>query len=227
MKILNHRSIVGVLSSAILSGCQGFSKGEATPTVISADIPQTKSDVQIENRQLNLSIENYIDKYLSEIIRIRNFNRERVSKVFCVHNTGYVESAIKAPDALRVYVKLLCVEAISSAGGVAIPITAAPGSGKSSSPSKALIGNPISLISRIDVYRIAKSSGNKTNLESFRVSTDDTPRDMPYYLNDLRRILSNEMMDIMKKIQPDEKAQYQLLNKKALDYQKQQSQKCK
>jgi hypothetical protein len=207
MKISKYIPFIAVISLAVLSGCQ-----EATSSSL---ISQVENSSLISNQKLNSAIEDYVDKYLSEIIRIRNFNRERVNKVFCAHHTGYVESVEKAPNSLHVYVKLLCVEAIP-AKIVTLPIT-----------SGTLIGNPMSIISKIDVDRLMKSSVDKKAQESFHISSDDTTRDTPYYLEDLRRILNNDMIDRMQKIQPNQKADYLLLEKKASKYQKQQSQNCK
>jgi hypothetical protein len=208
MKISKYILFFLAANSTFLSGCQG--------AISSSAIPQIENSSLISNQKLNSAIGIYIDKYLSEIIRIRNFNRDRVSKVFCVHHTGYVESAEKAPNSLRVYVKLLCVEAIQPKGGITLPIS-----------NSALIGNPMSVISRIDVNRQIKSSGDKETQESFYISSDDTTRGETYYLEDLRRILSNDMMDRMQKNQIDEKVDYGILGKKALEYQRNKYQKCK
>jgi hypothetical protein len=210
MNLLKYIFFLTIFSSAILSGCQGAPQTHSSIATENREsnstpkISQVESSIHLDDRELNSAIGIYIDKYLSEIIRIRNFNRERVSKVVCIHHTGYVESAEKAPNSLRVYVKLLCVEAIEPKGGMALPIS-----------NGASIGNPMSVTSRIDVDRQIKPSGDKKTQESFYVVSDDTTRDRTYYLEDLPRILSNDLMDRMQKIKIDDKVDYRLLQKKA------------
>jgi hypothetical protein len=200
MKLLNY---------IFLAGCQG--------AISSPNISQKDNSSLISNQKLNSAIEIYIDKYLSEIIRIRNFNSDRVSKVFCVHHTGYIESPVTEPDFLQVYVKLRCVEFIPPRGGIALPIV-----------SGASIGNSVSIISRIDVNRVLKSSEDKKVEETFYVASDDTPRAMPYYSTDIKRVTSNsEIIRKLHILRSDEKANYLLLQKKADEYQKKKPENCK
>ncbi|NJK29460.1 MAG: hypothetical protein HC940_04535 [Acaryochloris sp. SU_5_25] len=200
MKLTRFLLGVMLLNCLILQGCK--------ENASLAKVPHTENKSLVTNQEMNRSIEDYVDKYLSEIIRIRNFNPERVQKVFCVHHTVYVETAITAPDAINAYVKLLCLE------------------GKKSTASTALISNPTGLVSKIDIQRSTQSSTQKGNQERFKVVSDETPRDMPFYLEDLRRILSNDLMDKINQAQFDEKADYEKIRKKALAYQKSLQSNC-
>jgi hypothetical protein len=224
MKLLNYVPFLLVFALSILSGCQGAISSSETPQTKNSaapdnrelnptsEIPEVESNVRIDNPKLNRAIETYIDKYLSEIIRIRNFNPERVSKVFCVHKTGYIEAPTTAPDFLHVYVKLLCVEAIPAKGGLALPIF-----------SGASIGNPTSIISKISVFRSTKSVE-----ESFRVYSDETPRRMPESRKDLARIIpSTAIYNKVHGLKSNDKADYLQLQKKADEYQKKKAQNCK
>jgi hypothetical protein len=186
-------TISGYLVSLGLQACQA--------NLTSASVPQTENRSLLSSKTLNTTIENYVDKYLSEIIRIRNFNRERVSKVFCVHRTFYVETATTEPNAVNAYIKLVCVEGTPSISKVSS------------------LTNPTGLVSKLSLQKYP-------NQDRFKVITDDTPRDTPFYAEDLRRILSNELMARMNAIKPDTKADESTIRRKAEEYYKSQKAKC-
>lgn len=182
------------LSFMIMQGCQGV-------TISSASIPRVENKALVTNQALNRALKDYVDKYLSEIIRIRNFNPERVKKVFSVHHTVYVETSVTDSAIIDVYAKLLCVEATLSM------------------PNVVSISNLTGLPIKLYVQRYPKQ-------ERFKVVSDETPRDMPFYLQDLRRIFSNELMDRLNYARFNEKADYEVIRKKALDYYKNKKANC-
>jgi hypothetical protein len=181
----------------ILCGLYGFTK------ISASSIPQIEDKTLIVDKSLNLEIENYIDKYLSEIIRIRNYSPDQVRKVVCVHRTAYVERAVTAPNMIRSYVKLNCADATQLVNGKLSNLTALP--------------------ARLYLQRYQKK-GNPQTL--FKIVGDDTPRGELFYLEDIRSFLSNDMMDKVNAIQFSQ-SDNELLKKKQLDYQRKPKTDCK
>ncbi len=181
-----------LLGSAIIV-CLALQACQETPA--EPVVPQVENKALLSNKALNTAIENYTDKYLSEIIRIRNYNRERVNKVVCVHHTFYVENAVIAPAAINAYVKLLCAEGT-------LPTSTEPS-----------LTNLTSLPSKLSLQKYP-------NQERFKVITDDTPRDAPFYSKDLRRILSDELMDRMNASRSDTQSDEAAIRRKAVEYSK-------
>ncbi|KAI9130582.1 hypothetical protein [Acaryochloris sp. CCMEE 5410] len=130
------------------------------------EILQRENKSLIKNPALNSAIETYIDKHYSEIIRIRNYNPDRVRRVFCIHHTVYVETAVSTSNSITAYLKLTCAE---------------PGD---SSPQGKALSNFRSLNSKANLQKYPKQ-------EKFKVISQETPRETPFYSEDLNRIISN------------------------------------
>jgi hypothetical protein len=103
MKLFNSPIVFTVLLLGILAGCAKVNSFAASSNTSNEDI--------LNSPEFNQSIESYTDEFLTEIIRINNFNRERVKKVFCVAHPIYVETIPNTNGrAFEAYAKLLCVE---------------------------------------------------------------------------------------------------------------------
>ncbi len=184
-----------LLNFSILTGCEGTLGPDA--------IPQRANKSLITNKEMNLSIENYVDKYLSEIVRFRNYNPDSVKKVFCVHHTVYVETAVTAPHAIQAYVKLLCAK------------------GNQSSSNTVSISNLGIIVSKIYLQRYTQRSGQNSNpSERFQVTSEITPREMPFYIEDLRHYFSNEAIDKLDFARFDEKVDHEVIRQKVLEHEK-------
>ncbi len=188
---------VGVIAIFFLSLISLYSLTKA----VANNIPHMEDKSLIASKDLSLATERYIDRYLSEIIRINLYNPERVKKIFCVHQIAYIERAVTAPNAIRAYAKLMCSE-----GGKMVNNALA-------------MTNLVSLPSRIYLQQYTERSPQGTTQTRFKVYGDDTPRGETFYLGDIRRFLSNDMMDKVNAIKFS-KADYELLGKKEADYRK-------
>lgn len=168
-----------------LQGCQEF--------ISFANIPRVPNNTLPSNSSLNQAIEKYVDNYLSEIIRIRNFNPERVKKVFCTHHTVYAETLVSNPGSSDVYVKLLCVEGTPSTSIPQLPVTI------------------ISFASKLIVQQYP-------NQNRFRVISDETPRDTPFYTDDVRQIFREDIMSRLNATGFDNNTDYGVIRRKESNY---------
>ncbi len=169
---------------------------------------QVRDESLINDSSLNSTIEEYVDKYLSEIVKIEYLNRESPKKVFCVHKTAYVEKIGSTPDSVNAYVNLFCAEA---------KINQLRENGKLVAPETIVFSN--SAITESKVY-IQKAKN------VFHVVTQETPRSEPYYIHDKQRIFSNEIMDKLNKVRINPDLSKDILRKKALAYFKSHKENC-
>lgn len=177
---------------AFLAGCSS--------SLHASSAKQVRNESLINDSSLNSAIEEYIDKYLSEIVKIEYLNRESPKKVFCVHKTAYVEQAVNTPNSVDAYVNLFCTEA---------KLNELRQNGKLVAPETIVFSN--SVITESKIYM------QKTK-NIFHVVTQETPRSEPYYIHDKQRIFSNEIMDWLNKVRINPDLSRNILRKKALAY---------
>ncbi len=173
-----------------LSGCQSVTNYES--------VPQIENKSLSNNQKFNQAIEEYTDQYLSEIIRVKIYDRDRVQKVFCIHHTAYVETAITAPNAITAYVRLFCVE-----GTPAIVTT-----GSMTNMTLTFIE------SKLSVDRLNSTSQE----ERFRVQTDSTPRGLPFYSEDYRQIFRADVSKRLVTARFNINNDYSVIRQKAAKY---------
>lgn len=151
----------------------------------------------IDDSELNTTLESYVDKFHSEIIRISNYNPERVDKIFCAHHTVYVETAVTEPNSIKAYLKLMCAE---SEGKIEEGIS---------------LSNFRTLNSKVILQKYPKE-------EKFKVITQETPRETPFYLEDLHHIFNNEdILDRLQNFNLKKEEDRKVVAMKAIDYQTQ------
>jgi hypothetical protein len=182
------------------AGCNSFLKASSALNIENKSL--------LKDSALNSVIEEYVDKYLSEIIRIEHFNRESNKKAFCVHKTAYVEQGVNMSDSVDAYINIFCVEAKPNE---------LRENGKLVALGTIVFSNAAMLESKIYLQKTK-------NL--FHVVTQETPRSEPYYIHDKQRIFSNEIMDRLNKVRINPDLSKDILRKKALAYFKTHKDNC-
>lgn len=182
--------LITVIISSLTQSCEAFVHSKH-------DIPQQENNKLARNTELNSAIATYIDKHHSAVIRIENYNPDRVDKIFCVHHTVYVETAVSTPESIQAYLKLICAEP------------------EDSSEEGMLLSNFRSLNSKAYLQKHPKQ-------EKYKIITQETPRDAPFYTEDLHRIISNNsVLDRLQNSNFDKKADHKKITIKAVAYFKQ------
>lgn len=120
-----------------------------------------------------------------------------------MHHTVYVETAVTAPNAIHAYVKLLCMEV------------------------KPLSFNEVSTgaVSLLE-SKIYLEQYRQNQEERFQVVSEETPRDMPFYIRDKRQIFSNDMIGRLGNARTNVQADAEVIRKKALEYYKNKKANC-
>jgi hypothetical protein len=159
------KKLPGVLMPLLLMACSNTAQ---------SGMLRMENKSLVTNRAMNLAIEDYIDQHLSESIRVKNYNRKRVKKVFCAHQTDYIEQTVTVQKSITAYIKLQCAEALLS------------------KENNVKLSNLSLVESRIEL--------NQKSENSFEVFSDETPRGNPFYLDDLKKIIRSDIIDKMHSI---------------------------
>ena len=185
-KSINTAAIL--LIFVLINGCQ---KDIWADSFTSKPIPNLIGD-----KKLNASIELYVDQHLSEIIKVRDYPKN-VDKVFCSHQTIYVEEYENLPPTFRASGNLAC-------------------SGFEIKPGRSIHELDPTVVEFTTIIE-------ETYSNVYVGANGETPRHEPYYLGDVRRIFSRE---IFKKILDSRKSPNSLsflrkiVNQKAISFYK-------
>jgi hypothetical protein len=184
MTLLNSPFVIACLLPISMLGCRGLTSF-AGPSRI-------PNETILSKPAFSQAIESYTDEFLTEIIRINNFNRDRVSVVFCIPHIVYVDN-ISGTDTTEAYVKLLCAE------------------GSNLSPNAQTISNYTGLESKLTIQQYP-------NQDRFKVIGQETPRDTPFLAEDHKKIFRPDILDRLNRATFDTNTDYAAIRQKAEQY---------
>jgi hypothetical protein len=156
----------------------------------------------LKNVAFTQEIESFTDQYLVDIIRINNYNRERVKKVFCVSHPIYVETIPNTNGRVfEAYVKLVCAE------------------GNRDILTSGDVPNPTVTETKLIISQVP-------NQNHFRVSEQETTRGDAVAAKDRSRIFRSDVLNKLDHAKYDINADYAAIRSKAESYYKNLKEGC-